>query len=186
MLSSLCISSHMAATMSLRLHALLQCDLAPPLSLNKSSSFFPSPHQEVVSHSPLLESGLPYDSLKTKRMWQSGSVWHLRLAPTSFSREVCFRGIHLPETIMLKGTQRNPAFPLSPGKCPTCGWGAIFEVDAPAPAHVWVTQPFQSSQLMPRPRSKTSHPWCVLSKLLIQRIHDHNKMVYCSTAVSLR
>lgn len=59
--------------MSLRLHALLQCDLAPPAPLAKATPPSPAPHQKVVSHSFHLESGLPYDSLETKRMWQSGS-----------------------------------------------------------------------------------------------------------------
>lgn len=48
-----------------------------------------------MSHSPGLESGLSYDSLVTKRIWQSGSVWHLRPASTWFSWEACSGG-HSP------------------------------------------------------------------------------------------
>lgn len=115
MQSSLCISSQM--TMSLTLHALLQCELAPPPSPSKSySSLSLPPSKSVVS--PRLESELPYDSFETKRMWQSGSVWHLRLASTQFPWEACSGGhspswdhrVERPHT----GTQQNPAFLFCP------------------------------------------------------------------------
>lgn len=88
---------------------LLQC---PSCYMLFFSVILLHPHQKAGSHSPLLESGVAYDSLVSKRMQQkwlsmtseARSEDTMQLPPGSLGR-LALEDIQLPETITLERPQ---------------------------------------------------------------------------------
>lgn len=151
----------MTATMSLTIHALLPCDLCPSWYTLFFRVTLPLSHHEAGSHSPLLESGLAYDSYITTRMQQkwlgvtSEASRRGHVAPTWFFREACSSGRSTTwDHHAGKATRRHsaePSIPIIPTEMlnmwvrkPSWKWTL-----QPQPPVVWVTQPFESSPLRP-------------------------------------